>query len=204
VRIGARYRFLDGDFETGDVEIDATYEAWGAAQGDGPHVHVPQLIAQNPPPGVDLTNIDFVTPHHYGDSWSLRAGGAYNVPLGHRFNGKYQQVLTLRAGGYYDAPASDPDYTRLDFDTLAKIAGTVGAGLELPGVTFDVALAEIFDVDRTVSAGALAPVNGAMHGASVDSTGTPYPAVNNGTYSGHSHLLSFGVVVRFDELLRKH
>jgi hypothetical protein len=203
VRVGARYVFLDGDREAGDVEVDATYEAWGAAQGDGPHVTVPALVAQNPPPGVDLTNIDFVTPHHYHDSWSLRAGGAYNLPVGHRVDGKYQHVLSLRAGTYYDAPASDPDYTRLDFDTLAKIAGTVGVGFELPGVTFDVAYAEIFDVDRTVDAGELRPVNGAQHGASIDPTGAQYPAVNSGTYSGHSHLLSFGVAVRFDELLRK-
>ena len=202
-RIGARYVFLDGDREAGDVEIDATYEAWGAAQGDGPHVHVPQITATNPPPGVDLTNIDFVTPHHYSDSWSLRVGGAYNLPLGHRHDGKYREILSLRAGSYYDAPSSDPDYTRLDFDTLAKVAGTVGAGLELPSVTFDVALAEIFDVDRTVMAGELRPVNGAAHGASTDPAGAVYPAVNSGTYSGHSHLLSFGVVVKLDDLFRK-
>jgi hypothetical protein len=199
VRAGARYIFLDGDREAGDLEIDATYEAWGAAQGDGPQVTVPALIAQNPPPGVDLTNIDFVTPHHYHDSWSVRGGGAYNLPLARRVHGAYPRVLTLRAGSYYDAPATDPDYMRLDFDTLPKIAGTVGAGLAMDGFTFDVAYAEIFDVDRTVDAGAVLPVNGALHGASVDPTGAPYPAVNSGTYSGHSHLLSFGLTVRFDE-----
>ncbi|HEY8038890.1 MAG TPA: outer membrane protein transport protein [Polyangiaceae bacterium] len=198
LRVGARYAFLDGDREAGDVEVDGTYEAWGAAQGDGPHVTVPNLLAQNPPPGVDLTNIDFVTPHHYSDSWSVRVGGAYNVPLGGRFNGRYQHILTLRAGSYYDASASDPDTMRLDFDTLAKIAGTVGLGLEIPTFTFDVAYAEIFDVDRTVEAGAVAPVNGAQHGASVDPSGTPYPAVNSGKYSGHSRVVSFGVTVRFD------
>jgi long-chain fatty acid transport protein len=202
-RIGARYVFRDGEREAGDVEIDATYEAWGAAQGDGPHVHVPQITATNPPPGVDLTNIDFVTPHHYSDSWSLRVGGAYNVPIGHTFNGTYREILTLRAGSYYDSPASDPDYTRLDFDTLPKIAGTLGAGLQLSSFTFNVAIAEIFDVDRTVSAGELRPVNGAMHGASTDPTGAPYPAENDGVYTGHSHLLSFGVSVKLDDLFRK-
>lgn len=185
------------------MEIDATWEGWSSAQGDGPHVHVPALNAQNPPPGVDLTNIDFVTPHHYTDSWSVRVGGAYNVPFGHRVDGAYVHVLTLRAGSYFDAPSSDPDYTRLDFDTLAKWAGTLGAGLQLPTVTFDVALAEIFDVSRTVESGQVRPVNGAQHGASVDPTGAAYPAVNNGTFSGHSHLLSFGLTLRFDEVFRK-
>jgi hypothetical protein len=68
-------------------------------------------------------------------------------------------------------------------------------------MAFDVGYAEIFDLDRTVDVGALRPVNGAQHGASVDPTGAAYPAVNAGTDRGHSHLLSFGVTVRFDELL---
>jgi long-subunit fatty acid transport protein len=201
VHFGARYIFLDRDREAGDLEIDGTYEAWGAAQGTGPQVSVPALMAQNPPPGVNLTNIDFVTPHHYHDSWSVRAGGAYNLPMGRLVHGKYPRVLTLRAGSYYDAPATDPDYMRLDFDTLPKVAGTAGVGLTVPSFTFDIAYAEIFDIDRTVDAGAVAPVNGAEHGASVDPTGTPYPAVNSGVYSGHSRVVSFGVTVRFDELL---
>ncbi|HEY8091258.1 MAG TPA: outer membrane protein transport protein [Polyangiaceae bacterium] len=201
VHLGARYIFRDHEREAGDVEVDGTYEAWHAAQGDGPHVTIPALAAQNPPPGVDLTNIAFVTPHHYYDSWSVRVGGAYQVPLGRRVDGRYAHVLTLRAGSYYDAPASEPDYMRLDFDTLPKIAGTLGAGLEVPGFTLNVAYAEIFDVSRTVLAGGVAPVNGAQHGASVDPTGAAYPAVNDGAYSGHSRVLSLGVTVRFDGML---
>jgi long-subunit fatty acid transport protein len=200
VHLGVRYVFRDHEREAGDIEIDGTYEAWRAAQGDGPHVSIPAITAQNPPPGVDLTNVDFVTPHHYYDSWSVRVGGAYNLPLGARVDGRYAHVLTLRAGSYYDAQASEPDYTRLDFDTLPKIAGTLGAGLQIPGFTFNVAYAEIFDVDRTILAGSLAPVNGAEHGASVDPTGAPYPAVNDGTFSGHSRVVSLGLTVRFDEV----
>jgi long-subunit fatty acid transport protein len=203
LRLGVRYIFLDGDREEGDVELDGTYDGWSWAQGEGPHVGVPKIQAQNPPPGVDLSNISFVTPHHYSDAWSIRAGGAYNLPIGHRFNGKYQNVVTLRAGTYYDASASEAAYTRVDFDTLAHVAGTIGAGLTIPGFVFEVGYAEIFDITRTVTDGAVAPVNGAAHGASTDSAGTPYPAVNNGTYSGHSHLLSFGMTVRFDEAFRK-
>ena len=203
VHVGLRYIFRDHQREAGDVELDGTYEGWRAAQGDGPQVSIPTLNAQNPPPGVVLTNIDFVTPHHYYDSWSLRGGGAYNIPLGRRVEGRYPNVLTLRAGSYYDAPASEPDFTRLDFDTLPKIAGTVGAGLQMPGFVFNVAYAEIFDVDRTVEAGGVLPVNGAKQGASVDPSGAPYLAVNNGTFSGHSRIVSLGVTVRFDELVGK-
>jgi long-subunit fatty acid transport protein len=201
VHFGVRYVFRDQEREAGDIEADGTYEAWGATQDQGPYVRIPQLVAQNPPPGVDLSNIAFVTPHHYHDSWSVRVGGAYDVPLGRRFDGRYRHILTLRAGSYYDATASEPDYTRLDFDTLPKIAGTVGAGLEVPGFVFNVAYAEIFDVNRTVQAGGLAPVNGTAHGASVDPTGAPYPAVNDGTFSGHSRVVSLGMTVRFDAIL---
>lgn len=199
-RLGVRYVFLDDHDEAGDIEIDGTYEAWGAAQGTGPRVDVPAVHANNPPPGVNLTNIDFVTPHHYHDAGSVRVGGAYNIPLTGRFNGKYRYLLTLRAGSYYDLSATDPQYTRLDFDTLPKVAGTLGAGLTVPGFQFDVAFAEVFDLSRTVATGAVAPVNGAEHGASSDSMGNPYPAVNAGTYSGHDHVLSFGVTVKFDEV----
>jgi long-subunit fatty acid transport protein len=204
VRAGVRYIFRDGEREAGDVELDGTYEAWSAAQGTGPQVDVPKINAQNPPPGVSLTNVDFVTPHHYNDGWSVRLGGAYNLPLGDRFNGRDRTVLTLRAGSYYDASATaaNPQYTRLDFDTLPKVAGTLGAGLQISAFTFNVAYAEIFDFSRTVDAGALAPVNGAEHGASVGPNGSAYPAVNSGTYSGHSRIVSAGVTLRFDELLR--
>jgi hypothetical protein len=200
VRLGGRYIFLKGDFEQGDVELDGTYETWGSAQGDGLHVTIPKINATNPPPGVDLTNIDFISPHHYSDTFSLRLGGAYNMRVG---QGTDANVLTLRAGSYYDSSATDSAYTRVDFDTLTKVAGTLGAGFTMRSFTFNLGYAEIFDFDRTVTDGALRPVNGTQHGATTDSTGALYPAVNNGSYSGHSRIISFGVAVRFDALLGK-
>ena len=198
VRLGARYAFVARDFEVGDVELDGTYEAWGAAQGGGLRVAIPSVSASNPPPGVNLTNIDFESPHHYSDSWSLRLGGAYNVPLTHA---PHPDFVTVRAGTYYDASSTNAAYTRLDFDTLDKIAGTLGAAVTFRSVTFDLAYAEIFDVSRTVDDGALRPVNGTQRGASTDSSGAVYPAVNDGTYSGHSRILSFGATIHLDLLL---
>lgn len=195
-RFGARYMFLDHDFELADVELDGTYEAWGSAQDDGLHVTIPAIAADNPPPGVNLTGIDFISPHHYHDTYSVRLGGAYNVRLD-------DNVLTLRAGAYHDSSATSPQDTRLDFDTLAKTAGTVGVGFAVGAFDFGLGYAEIFDAARTVEGGALQPVNGTQHGASVDSTGAPYAPVNGGRYSGHSRLLSLGVSVRFDTLFGK-
>jgi long-subunit fatty acid transport protein len=205
VRAGARYAFLEKqeeenkpDFERADIELNGTYEAWGSAQDDGLKVKIPAIAAQNPPPGVNLTNIDFVSPHRYRDTWSVRLGGAYNLkPIGD------EKVLSLRAGMYHDSSASDPQYTRLDFDTLAKTAGTVGVGLHVEQFDFNVAYAEVFSATRTVEGGGLRPVNGTQHGASTDASGALYPPVNGGTYSGHTRIISLGVAIRFDGLIGK-
>ncbi len=208
VRGGVRYMFLDRvrdeatgnerEIERADIELDGTYEAWGSAQDDGLHITIPKIAADNPPPGVNLTNIDFISPHRYRDTYSVRLGGAYNIPL-------REHVLTLRAGVYHDSSASDPQFTRLDFDTLAKTAGTLGVGFSVDPFVFNVAYAEIFDTTRHVHGGGLRPVNGTQGGRSVDASGALYPAVNAGTYSGHARIVSLGVTVRFDGLIgRRH
>jgi long-chain fatty acid transport protein len=194
-RFGARYAFLEGDgFEQGDVELDGTYETWGSAQASGPQIHIDHLG----PSGAAFDNIDISVAHHYNDTFSVRAGGAYStrLPLG---------VLTVRLGAYYDksATADNPGYTRLDFDTLDKIAGTVGVGFKWNGFSFNVAYADVFEPGRTVAPGTgqIRPIDGAKHGASVDSNGAQLPAVNEGQYAGHTDVFSFSVVAVFDEIL---
>ena len=58
----------------------------------------------------------------YRDTFSVRAGGAYNIDLGDG------DIFALRGGTYYDASATDDSATRINFDTLAKIGATVGLG----------------------------------------------------------------------------
>jgi long-chain fatty acid transport protein len=195
LRAGARYAVLEGDgFEAGDLELDATYETWGSSQGVGPTIHIDHLG----PTGAAFDNIDVTIAHHYNDTFSIRGGGAYNVkvPFG---------VVALRGGLYYDksATSSDPSYTRMDFDTLDKIAGTLGVGLKWNGFTFNLGYAEVFEPGRTVAQGTgnVRPVDGAQHGQPVDSMGNLLPAVNEGQYSGHTEIFSFGVVAVFDEVI---
>ncbi|HEY6463755.1 MAG TPA: hypothetical protein VIY73_26480, partial [Polyangiaceae bacterium] len=194
-RFGARYAFVGDDgFENGDLELDGTYETWGQSQGTGPQIHIDHLG----PAGAAFDDINITVAHAYNDTYSVRAGGAINthLPVG---------VLSVRLGAYYDrsATASNPGYTRLDFDTLDKIAGTVGTGFTWNGLTFNLAYAEVFEPGRTVAPGEgqIRPIDGAQHGAPVDSQGNLLPAVNEGKYSGHTEIFSFGVVAVFDEIL---
>jgi len=193
-RAGARVAFRDADgFEAGDVEVDGTYETWQSAQGTGPQIHIDHLG----PTGAAFDNINVQVAHDYNDTYSIRAGGAYNTKLSFG-------VLSLRLGAYYDrsATAQNPGYTRLDFDTLDKIAGTVGVGLKWHGLLFNLGYAEVFEPDRTVyqGDGQLRPIDGAQHGAPVDANGALLPPVNEGVYSGHTEIISFGVVATLDEL----
>ena len=186
VRVGTRIiKLRSDDFEVADLEFDATWENWSAAQGDGPHVNIPNLSL--------FQDIHPTIVHHYHDTFSLRLGASYNaaLPAG---------VLSFRVGGYYDSSATAPADTRLDFDTLPKLAATLGVGYSVRGFTINLAYAYVHEIDRTVTNGDIAPVNGAANGTSVDDAGNPLPAVNNGRYHGETHIISFGVTLRFDEL----
>lgn len=187
VRGGVRYIAMDGDFELYDLELDATYEGWSAAQGDGPRIRIPSLGS--------FKNIDTLVVHGYSDTFSVRGGGAYNLEA-------LDGVLAVRAGAFFDSPATSFAYTRLDFDTLTKIAGTLGFGYRHGAVSFDLGYAAVASVPRLVGTdqGDVRPVNGSQGGKPVDNDGNLLPAVNEGAYKGFTHILSVGLTVTFDEL----
>jgi long-subunit fatty acid transport protein len=187
IRVGARIKFMDGDYEQGDLEFDTVYEPWGSsANGGNVYVSIPSISG--------FTNVDTIVRNNFQDVYSLRFGGAYNIRTGG------SGVFTLRAGGYYESPSTLPQDTRLDFNTLEKYAGTIGAGFSIRGVGFNVAFAEIVSPERVVTNGDLAPVNPAQHGLSIDGQGNPLPVVNNGIYTGSIQMLSFGVRVEWETL----
>ena len=187
IRAGGRYIKMDGDFEVYDLELDTTYEGWGSAQGDGPRLQIPVLGA--------FKNIDTLVVHGYTNTFSVRVGGAYNLDA-------LDGVLTVRAGGFFDSPATSFQYTRLDFDTLTKIAGTFGFGYKHGALGFDVGYAAVASVPRLVGTaqGNIRPINGAQGGKPVDSNGALLAAVNEGAYKGFTHIFAVGVTVTFDEL----
>lgn len=187
VRTGVRMAFTRdrGRTEAADVELDVTYERWSDAQDPGPRAQLEMLGATH--------DAAVTIQHRYHDTFSVRLGGAYNTLAG-------PLPVTVRAGAFYDGTATEPADTRVEADTLAKVAGTLGGAVQLGSFALNVAYAAVFDVPRTVSDGAFRPINGARGGATVDAKGNPLPAVNNGTYSGFTHVVSLGGVVQLDTL----
>jgi long-subunit fatty acid transport protein len=187
LRVGLRYKFIGVDkFEHGDVELDGTYEAWSAAEGTGSQVNIPNL--------GPFTDINPVITHHYRDTFSVRLGGAYNIrlPAG---------VLTLRLGGYFDSSATRDADTRVDFDTMAKWSGTGGIGYSARGVTVNIAYAFIWMPDRNVTNGDIQSING-VNGTNMLTNGQT-PVINNGLYHSQTQIVSIGVQIAWDQLLKK-
>jgi Outer membrane protein transport protein (OMPP1/FadL/TodX) len=188
IRAGVRYKFLGGDkFEHGDIEVDGTWEGWSWAEGDGDKVIIPNL--------GPFSDIHPTITHHFKDTFSVRLGGAYNLKLS-------AGVLSFRLGAYYDSSATAPKDTRVDFDTMEKIAGTAGLGYSVRGVTLNVGYAYIWSPDRNVTDGDIQSINGVANGDTTTSQG-PTPVINNGHYHANNMVLSFGVQIAWDELLRR-
>jgi long-chain fatty acid transport protein len=191
LRFGIRYAFLDNktDFEKGDIEIDGTYETWHQAEGGkGDLLAIPNL--------GPYSNIDVRIVHHYKDTGSVRVGGAWNF----RFSNA--SVLTARAGWFYDSAATSNLWTRVDFDTMAKIGITLGLAYKIRGVKINIAYNYITSPTRNVSAGYQQVVN-AITGLPSQNNGDPTPAFNNGKYTASSQVVLLGLGFNFDEILKK-
>ncbi len=187
LRGGVRWAFRKAGFEQGDVEVDADYEAWHAVEGNGDNLSAPNF-------GPFGTNVNAAILHHYRDTASIRAGGAYNaqLPAG---------VLTVRAGFWYESAATRPADTRLDFDTMAKLAPTVGLGYAIRGVTLNAAYGYVYEFTRNVTNGDLQSLNGLT--GSNTANGVQLPIVNNGYYKANNQVFAFTLGIHWEELLKK-
>jgi long-subunit fatty acid transport protein len=191
LRGGLRYAFHKSGREVGDIELDGTYELWGQADGSNNQltlVQPPALVNAGMPVTINLI-------HNYKNTFSVRAAGSFIQPLSAR------ERLHLRLGALYDSSATDSADTRIDFDTLAKVGATAGLGLESRGVTVNVGYGYLHSLPRTVSDGRLQAIDG-LTGQAVVISGQPSAPINNGDYSGHNHLVSVGISILFDELVR--
>jgi long-subunit fatty acid transport protein len=114
-------------------------------------------------------------------------------------------VLSVRLGLYYDSAATRSADTRLDFDTMAKVAPTFGLGYRVRGVAVNLAYAYVWSPDRDVRDGDLRGINAVTMGSSASSTPNmdPLPVVNNGHYHVASQILAVSLNVAWDEALAK-
>jgi long-subunit fatty acid transport protein len=183
LRTGLRWFFGPREDEKGDVEVDFVWEGWSRVKT------FTSTFTTN------LGTLVIDVPHHYKDTYSVRAGGAYNFKLGrHR-----DQRLTLRAGCFWESAASPLDYSRLDFDAAQHLGATVGAGYKWRGITFNLAFAYIHMPTRTVTNGKVTPL--------YPDPFIPPPGqeaiINNGRYESRMWVLALGAAVSFNELLKR-
>jgi long-subunit fatty acid transport protein len=190
LRFGIRYAFLDkNNFEDGDIEIDGDYETWHQAEGGaGDLLSIPSL--------GPYSNLDIRIVHHYKDTGSVRIGGAKNFLFSNR------SVLAVRGGFFYDSSATSNQWTRVDFDTMAKIGFTLGLGYKIRGVKINIAYNYIASPERIVTAGHQQILNG-LTGTPSQNNGDPTPVFNDGTYHASAQVLLIGLGFDFDEILKK-
>lgn len=191
LRGGIRYAWKKHGREIADVELDATYEMWGQAGGSDNELTLlnpPQLVNQGMPVTIRLV-------HNYRDTFSVRAAGSLTQPIGP------EAALTARLGVLYDSSATRPADTRIDFDSLEKVGGSVGLGMSVRGMSVNLAYAYLHSLPRTVTDGALLPVDG-QTGKPLMINAQPAAPINNGDYRGSNHILSVGISFLFDEIAR--
>lgn len=183
-RAGVRYIHDTGSREWFDIELDAVYESWSMVQEF--RLEIDGRIS-----GQEV--IDPVVPKKWKDTVSIRMGGDFNAIPG---------ILKVRAGGYFETAAADNNYSNLDFPSFRRGALTGGLSAGYKGIYFTVGYAHVFQEDRTVTelggkvfqVRPLRPCPDQCGGAS----GVP---ANAGTFTSAYDMLTFGVDVRFRELL---
>lgn len=136
--LGARYKFLDAAGRLkADVELHLGWENWGAGctideLTDGSCVSPSDFrvtadthVYLNGVPALPLN--DAIVRHGLQDSFAVRLGGSYHVPLGEpRSDGESRRVI-LRGGIGHDTAAARDGWLRADLDGAARTMLAVGA-----------------------------------------------------------------------------
>jgi long-subunit fatty acid transport protein len=146
-QIGARYKFLDGRGNLlGDVEIDLDWENWGKRCKDtdfnngscaSPGDYRVVVDAATFAPGIGGTLVevlrlnDGVVRHGFQDSYGIRGGGSYHIPVGAVRDDGSRNELIVRGGLGYDTAAAKTGWLRSDLDGAARTTIAVGAAYRM-------------------------------------------------------------------------
>ena len=138
-QVGGRFKFLDeaGGLK-GDVELDLDWENWGKScaatdfnagtcvtPGDYRVVVDAQPLLAGQPSGLTLK--PSVVRHGLRDTYGVRVGGSYHIPVGAPRDGGGSNEVILRGGVGYDTAAARTGWLRADLDEAARTTIALGA-----------------------------------------------------------------------------
>lgn len=149
VQLAGRYKFLDGAGNLrGDVELDLDWQNWGATCSDGELLSgecvdpgnfrvVVDAGAVIGGTGAQIALNDSVVRHGLRDTYAVRVGGSYVLPIGGTRDvrdrtsndvddGGADQII-LRGGAGYETAAAKTGWLRADLDGAARTTLTLGA-----------------------------------------------------------------------------
>lgn len=146
-QLGGRYKFLDGNGNLrGDLELDLDWDNWGkschaadfnngSCASPGDYRVVIDAATFTPGLGGTLVEVlrlnDGVVRHGFRDSYGVRAGGSYHIPVGAaRDDGSRNEVI-VRGGLGYDTAAAKTGWLRSDLDGAARTTIAVGAAYRM-------------------------------------------------------------------------
>jgi long-subunit fatty acid transport protein len=138
--IGGRYKFLDGNGrEVADIELNANWENWGKrcdfddgsiidSDCTAPGQYRVQIDAglysnNNYVQKINNTNGANVVNLGLRDTFGLRLGGSYRIPLG-------SANIVTRGGLAYDSAAAKEGWLRANFDGAARHTVALGGAYE--------------------------------------------------------------------------
>ena len=184
LRGGVRYVHEVDDREWFDLELDVVWENWSSIRSYD--LDFEGVINGQPVQDLSIAK-------NWKDTVSIRLGGDV-TPL--------PPYLTLRAGGFFETAAVDDNFSHLDFPSFTR--GGLGAGVSAgaKGVYFTLGYMHVFQEDREITERTgkmfqqrpLRPCPDGCDGAS----GVP---ANAGKFQTAYDLLTFGLDIRFSELL---
>ncbi len=225
-QLAGRYKFLDAAGRLrGDVELDLDWENWGKTCSDDDfnkgkcvspgdyRVVIDAAVALNGTPTIPLN--DARISHGFRDTYGVRAGGSYHLPVGAaRGDGSHDEVI-LRGGLGYETAAARTGWLRADIDGAARTTITAGAAYRMQRYEISLgggAILEGSPSNPNVGGGS-APCNPTMadptcNGSTVHQGPDPInpilPSdqqvlnpVNQGDYKSHYLLFMLGVTAWF-------
>jgi long-chain fatty acid transport protein len=194
VQFGARYRHVRQDREVFDIEADFVWEQWSAMDA-----FRMTTTESNSELGVAIDPMKVTLARRWKDTYSVRLGGQYNA---------IPQWLTARLGGWWESATQPNAYTSLDLPAFQRFGIGAGLSTNIYGVEIGFSYAHVFQMDRTVAEGT-GRIRQQLMGTLKNEAGEFVPvinqgyAVNEGHYRSSYDILTVGVSIDWDTLLKK-